>query len=74
MTGVTLTNSFTSNKEGGVFFIENIAGPLTITGSTFSVFSSPKDGSFLHSRDPDFGFYSTNSLYECKTAPYDALP
>ena len=52
-------------------YVNRIGGTLIIHSSKFSVFSSPYEGSFLFSPDPDFGVISDNSIFECSNVNYD---
>ena len=62
-----MTNSKSLTKEGGFMYVKKINGPLVVRTSTFSIFTSPIAGSFLYSKDSDFGLDSDNSNYECST-------
>ena len=52
-------------------YVNKISGPLVVKQSTFSIFKSVKAGSFLYSRDPDFGLLAESSLFECSNVNYD---
>ncbi len=66
-------NSKSIYKNGGVIYVNKIAGLITITQSKFERFSAHIQGSFLYSgSDTVFGLVTSSSTYDCKTTNYDS--